>query len=219
MKKILLIDDSADLRENVAELLVLENYMVLTFSNGGEGLASAAAEQPDLILCDVVMPDCDGFAVLERLKQKNSTMNIPVIMFTASEEKKNKYKGLALGAVDFITKPFDNEDLVNTIRCRILESEQKKQQRRAEILEYLQTLEKMLRMTSHSVRRPICSWLGVLQLLDIIGIDCFENENEFLRLKELARNNANEFDLFSNELTAFMNSVVTKYKDRLSAQA
>ena len=111
MAVILLIEDNSDLRENTAELLELKGYDVITAIHGKEGLAIALRQIPDLIICDVRMPELDGFGVLEAVRSDNSTKEIPFIFCTASAQRSEIEAGLVAGAVSYVTKPFNEEDL------------------------------------------------------------------------------------------------------------
>lgn len=115
MTTILLIEDNRDIRENTSEILELENYSVLTAANGRIGLALAKEKLPDLILCDILMPEMNGYEVFEGLKESDSTRNIPFIFVTASVEKKEIQTGFDMGAVGYIRKPFDTNELLETI--------------------------------------------------------------------------------------------------------
>jgi CRP-like cAMP-binding protein/CheY-like chemotaxis protein len=119
MKKILIIEDNPDVRENTAEILELSNYEVVTAENGKEGVKAASEALPDLIICDVMMPELDGFGVLRILSQNPVTASIPFIFLTAKTEKSDFRKGMSLGADDYITKPFDDVDLLNAIEVRL----------------------------------------------------------------------------------------------------
>lgn len=119
MKKILIIEDNPDVRENTAEILELSNYEVVTAENGKEGVKAASEALPDLIICDVMMPELDGFGVLRILSQNPVTATIPFIFLTAKTEKSDFRKGMSLGADDYITKPFDDVDLLNAIEIRL----------------------------------------------------------------------------------------------------
>lgn len=123
MKKILIIEDNPDVRENTAEILELSNYEVVTAENGKEGVKAASEALPDLIVCDVMMPELDGFGVLRILSQNPVTANIPFIFLTAKTEKSDFRKGMSLGADDYITKPFDDVDLLNAIEVRLKKHE------------------------------------------------------------------------------------------------
>ncbi|MCZ2100640.1 MAG: response regulator [Chitinophagales bacterium] len=121
--KILVIEDNIDVRENIEELLQLSGYNVATAENGKVGIAKALEDIPDLILCDIMMPEMDGYGVLRILSNNVSTMNIPFIFLTAKAEKDDFRKGMGLGADDYIVKPFDDVDLLNTIEMRLKKNE------------------------------------------------------------------------------------------------
>ncbi|MBO6632498.1 MAG: response regulator [Psychroserpens sp.] len=119
MNKVLLIEDDQVLRENTAELLELSNFEVLTANNGLEGLKVANSESPDIIVCDIMMPRMDGYSVLEELTEKHSTKYIPFIFLSAKTERQDVRKGMNLGADDYITKPFTEDELISAIKSRL----------------------------------------------------------------------------------------------------
>jgi len=119
MKKILLIEDDTVLRENTAELLELSNYEVITASNGKIGIELALKETPDIVVCDIMMPELNGYGVLESLAKNNNTKYIPFIFLSAKTERKDVRKGMDLGADDYITKPFSEDELVSAIESRL----------------------------------------------------------------------------------------------------
>jgi len=119
MKKLLLIEDDVTVRENTAELLELSNYNVITASNGKLGIETAKQEIPDIIICDIMMPEIDGYGVLEALSKNPSTLNIPFIFLSAKTEHKDIRKGMDLGADDYLTKPFEEEELLSAIESRL----------------------------------------------------------------------------------------------------
>ncbi len=121
-KTILLIEDNLDVRENTAEILELANYHVWTAANGKEGVALAKQHLPDLIICDIMMPELDGYGVLHILSHDQKTAVIPFIFLTAKTEKSDFRKGMNMGADDYITKPFEELDLLDTIRRRLAKS-------------------------------------------------------------------------------------------------
>jgi CRP-like cAMP-binding protein len=123
MRKILIIEDNTDVRENLAEILELSNFQAITAENGKIGVEKALLEQPDLILCDVMMPELDGFGVLHILGRNQKTADIPFVFLTAKTEKEDFRRGMSLGADDYITKPFDDEQLLQTIEARLKKSE------------------------------------------------------------------------------------------------
>lgn len=129
MKKVLLIEDDATLRENIAELLELENFKVSTATNGLEGLDKAKRELPNVIVCDIMMPKLDGYGVLEGLSKSDKTKYIPFIFLSAKTERKDVRKGMNLGADDYITKPFEEEELITAIESRLAKASILKEQR------------------------------------------------------------------------------------------
>lgn len=124
MKKILVIEDNAEVRENLAEILELSGYEVLTAEDGKVGVEIALKELPDLVLCDVMMPKLDGFGVLNILSKKSTTADIPFVFLTAKTEKSDFRRGMNLGADDYITKPFYKDELLAVIETRLRKSEQ-----------------------------------------------------------------------------------------------
>ena len=122
MMKILIIEDNPDILENTSEILELSNYQVYTAPNGKEGVAKALANKPDLIVCDIMMPELDGYGVLHMLQKNPDLQDTPFIFLTAKTEKDEIRKGMSLGADDYITKPFDPTDLLNAIEGRIKKS-------------------------------------------------------------------------------------------------
>ncbi len=123
MKKILLIEDNTEVRENTSEILSLANYEVTTAKNGKEGAELAQKLLPDLIICDIMMPELDGYGVLHILGKKPETASIPFIFLTAKAEKADLRKGMNLGADDYLTKPFDDTELLNAIETRLRKSD------------------------------------------------------------------------------------------------
>ena len=128
MKKILVIEDSPDVRENLAEILELSGYNVVSAPDGTEGVKMAMEELPDLILCDIMMPKLDGFGVLNILSKKPETASIPFVYLTAKAEKTDLRHGMNLGADDYLTKPFYKDELLNVIEMRLKKSEKLKQE-------------------------------------------------------------------------------------------
>lgn len=122
MDKLLVIEDNELVRENLCEILELANYEVENAENGKLGIQKALAYKPDLIICDVMMPELDGFGVLKIMNQNPKLNHIPLIFLTAKAEKEDLRKGMSLGAEDYITKPFDDVDLLETIKIRLEKS-------------------------------------------------------------------------------------------------
>ena len=118
MKNILLIEDNAEIRENTAEILELANYKVTTAANGKIGLQSALQQKPDLIVCDVMMPELDGYGVLHLVNKNPDLMGIPFVFLTAKAEWNDFRKAMEMGADDYVIKPFTDIELLNAIEAR-----------------------------------------------------------------------------------------------------
>ncbi len=119
MKKVLIIEDNNDIRENVVEILGLAGYQVFEANNGKIGVDLAIKHKPDIILCDIMMPELDGYGVLYLLNKNPDTAATPFIFLTAKAERVDLRKGMEMGADDYLTKPFDDMELLNAIESRL----------------------------------------------------------------------------------------------------
>lgn len=119
MKKILLIEDNDDIRNNTAEILELSNYKVVVAENGKIGVEKAIEHEPDLIICDIMMPVLDGYGVLHAVHKNETIKNTPFIFLTAKTERDDFRKGMELGADDYITKPFSGTELLKAVDSRL----------------------------------------------------------------------------------------------------
>ena len=119
MSKILIIEDDIYLQHTTSEFLEEEGYEVVSASNGVEGIQVAVEELPDIILCDIAMPKLNGYEVFKFLNENSSTASIPFVFLTAKTEKEDVRAGMQLGADDYITKPFDFDELLTAIKVRI----------------------------------------------------------------------------------------------------
>ncbi|RCJ24995.1 diguanylate cyclase [Nostoc sp. ATCC 43529] len=119
MPKILIIEDEESVRENILDLLEAEDFETIAAANGRIGLDLAISEVPDLILCDMMMPEIDGYGVLTALRQDPTTATIPFIFLTAKSAKSDFRRGMDLGADDYITKPFTRSELLSAIMNRL----------------------------------------------------------------------------------------------------
>jgi len=140
---ILIIEDNDDIRESTAEILELGNYKVLQASNGKQGVELAAGHLPGLILCDIMMPELDGYGVLHLLSKNPQTAIIPFIFLTAKTERQDMRKGMEMGADDYLTKPFDEVELFNAIESRLKKKDHQKQL-------YGQSMEQLNTLLSHN---------------------------------------------------------------------
>jgi DNA-binding NarL/FixJ family response regulator len=132
MTKILIIEDEPAMRANLEDILELEGFLPILAANGKQGVRLAREQQPDLILCDVLMPDMDGHAVLEALREESSTMRIPFVFLTAKGERGDVRQGMELGADDYLIKPVRVNELLRAIDTRLERRRQQKEQFKAE---------------------------------------------------------------------------------------
>jgi DNA-binding NarL/FixJ family response regulator len=123
MKKILVIEDEPEMRRNITALLGYYDYEPIAADNGRAGVEAARREKPDLILCDVMMPELDGYGVLQALQADATLARIPFIFLTAKGEKDDLRSGMNRGADDYLTKPVANADLVRAVEARLQRAE------------------------------------------------------------------------------------------------
>ncbi|HXI84582.1 MAG TPA: response regulator transcription factor [Verrucomicrobiae bacterium] len=124
MRRILVIEDEPEMRRNIMALLRYHEYEPIEAENGRKGVELARQERPDLILCDVMMPELDGYGVLQALQQDVGLASIPFVFLTAKGDKDDLRSGMNLGADDYLTKPVANADLVQAIEARLRRSQQ-----------------------------------------------------------------------------------------------
>ena len=116
MAKVLVIEDEAPLRATLRRILSAENYRVVSAADGDEGIRCVLEHQPDLVICDILMPGTDGFGVLAALRSRPETAAVPFIFLTASADKEDLARGLQKGANEYVTKPFKIADLLAAVK-------------------------------------------------------------------------------------------------------
>ena len=119
MTTILLIEDNASMRRNIAQMLTLEGYRVLDYADGSAALAQARELRPDLVLCDIMMPGMDGYQLCKTLRQSPDTARVPVVMLSGKDGFFNKVRGRMAGASQYLTKPFQPNQLIEAIESHI----------------------------------------------------------------------------------------------------
>jgi signal transduction histidine kinase len=176
MKTILIIEDDDNVRENISEILELNGYATYAAPNGKEGLKIALDLIPDLIVCDMMMPEMDGMEVLQHLREKHHMEHIPFIFLTARVEKKDFRQAMQIGADDYLTKPFDLRELLESIRRRLQRSEKLKKI----IEEKSEAARSEIEITSHhELNTPVFGILGSTRVLK----DYYEDLSESERLE------------------------------------
>ncbi|MUG92643.1 response regulator [Scytonema sp. UIC 10036] len=160
--KILVIEDETSVRQNLIELLTYENFKVVAAENGLIGVQLAHEEVPDLIICDVMMPELDGHDVLQKLRQQPLTATIPFIFLTAKCEKADVRQGMVLGADDYLTKPFTRVELLAAISSRLEKQAAIRQQSQKKLDELRSNIAMSL---PHEMRTPLNGILGFSELL------------------------------------------------------
>lgn len=162
MSRILIIDDEPNIRETISDLLELKGYEVLTAADGTIGLTKAIASKPDLIVCDVMMPEMGGWEVLQAIRAEKGIENTPFLFLTAKVEQEDRRKGMNLGADDYLSKPFHKDDLFQAVATRLNRSHQIQQ----EISEKVRELDSQLHYyAAHELNTPLNGILGSLELL------------------------------------------------------
>jgi DNA-binding NarL/FixJ family response regulator len=157
MKRILIIEDEPEMRRNIATLLRYQEYEPIEAENGRKGIEAARREKPDLILCDVMMPELDGHGVLQALQQDPDLAVIPFIFLTAKGEKDDLRNGMDLGADDYLTKPVANADLVRAIEARLRRSQQQAQR---EFKADFSSIEPLLKLSLTARATETLLWLA-----------------------------------------------------------
>jgi len=182
MTKVLVIEDELAIRENIVELLEVEDFDAMGAPNGRVGLELAQEHLPDLILCDVMMPELDGYGVLKGLRSDPITATIPFIFLTAKADKGDLREGMSLGADDYLTKPCTPEELLDAINTRLEKHEQLHKQAQKSLEELRQNISRSL---PHELRTPLNGILGFSDLI-LMDYDSLERE-ELLEMVEHIR--------------------------------
>lgn len=159
MKKILIVEDEADVRNNLKDLFESESYQVLTAKDGHEGHIKALEEMPDLILSDIKMPRVDGLELFKRLQKNHELKNTPFVFLTAKVEMSDVREGMSLGADDYLTKPFNLDEVLKVVKVRL--------EKRDNYLDELEQLrESLLRTVPHELRTPLIGIIGFSELIE-----------------------------------------------------
>ncbi len=177
---LLIIDDKPENISVLFHFLVNHGFKILIAENGEDGLMNAEEEQPDLILLDVMMPEIDGFETCMRLKQNPKTQNIPVIFMTALSETVEKVKAFELGAVDYVTKPFQQEEVLARIKTHLVlrKLQQELEAKNEDLIKLNQEKNEFLDIVAHDLRNPLSAIYTAADFLKKKNPDAGSNINE-----------------------------------------
>lgn len=233
---VLIIEDEQDIRENISQFLNDNNFYTMEASNGREGINLAMRHKPDLIICDIMMPEIDGYGVLAMVQKNQDTSNIPFLFLSAKSSKDDIREGMNLGADDYLTKPFDFQDLLAAVNSRLKKNVINSKAFRQKVEEVKSTIHKTI---PHEIRTPILSILGNLDILkknidkidipnaetmlsdmDIEGnrlLKLFENFILFAEL-QLLYSNKDELLLLRSKKTSLCKSIITTVANNIAAK-
>ncbi|MDY6939220.1 MAG: response regulator [Cyanobacteriota bacterium] len=172
MKKILVIEDEQLLLKNILSILKAEGFEAIGASGGSRGVEMATSETPDLIICDVMMPELDGYGVLKQLQQNPETHLIPFIFLTAKSDRADIRQGIELGADDYLTKPFDIEELLRAIEARFKKQEafygrmQSLSEELDKLQQFVSAKDEMFSNLTQELRQPVSNINMALKMLE-----------------------------------------------------
>ncbi|RMH69310.1 MAG: hybrid sensor histidine kinase/response regulator [Gemmatimonadetes bacterium] len=162
MNKILVVDDDDAIRRSLAQTLEFAGFNILEAENGRVGLEQAKAHQPDLILCDIMMPGVDGYTVLNELRQDPLTATTPFIFLTAKSSRRDLRYGMELGADDYIAKPFQADEVISAVKTRLEKQRELRRRSEAQVKHLQNTINYAL---PHELQTPLSAILGFSEIL------------------------------------------------------
>jgi two-component system, sensor histidine kinase and response regulator len=190
---ILIVDDDADCLNILLELINSSGYKALVSTSGEDALQKAATLSPDLIILDVMMPGMDGFETCRKLKENVKIRDIPVIFVTALSETVNKVKGFEAGGVDYITKPYQNEEVMSRVNAHLMIRKQGK-----ELVELNASKDKFFSILAHDMKNPLTVFMLYIRMLE--KIDKLSTEEIKTIAGNLIDSAKNLFNLLDNLL-------------------
>ncbi|MDJ1177342.1 response regulator [Roseofilum sp. BLCC_M91] len=209
--KILVVEDDELIRENILDLLDAEDFEGLGAENGYIGVEIAKAQIPDLILCDVMMPELDGYGVLEELRSEPKTAMIPFVFLTAKAEKNDVRSGMELGADDYLTKPCLPDELLKAINTRLDKQARIKEASQGQLDELRESITRSL---PHELRTPLNGIMGFAELMSYEAEDLKPEEIREMADQILESSNR-LYRLIQNFLLYADLELVSKNSDRL----
>jgi two-component system, sensor histidine kinase and response regulator len=198
---LLIVDDTPENIRVLFDFLIAHNFRILVAENGEDAIENAEEEQPDLILLDVMMPGIDGFETCRILKKNSQTQDIPVIFMTALSDTLDKVKAFKLGAVDYVTKPFQQEEVLARINTHLtLRKLQKRLQTQNEQLVILnQNQNEFLGIAAHDLKNPLSAIQGTAELIET-NYDGMSKEELSDMIKMISVSSRQMFELIKNLL-------------------
>ncbi|MBO6517990.1 MAG: response regulator [Bacteroidia bacterium] len=203
--KVLIIDDEAGIRESIADILTVSGYSVLQAKSGKMGLEMASREMPDLVLCDIMMPEMDGFEFLTYLKANQTTRLIPLVFLTAKAERQAQRKGMNLGADDYLLKPFSVDEVLHVVKTRIRKKQEIVEgfESRIQALQYQNKIkeakiEELLFAISNDIREPVSKILSIARLIASTRCDNGEKSEDIKNLLSYLEQNCQNLDKVVN---------------------
>lgn len=222
MKKILVVEDSDDVRENLVDLLLANDYNVEYAENGYDGYKKALSILPDLIIADIMMPMMDGLEMLKLLRENISTQNIPFVFLSAKSSINEIRTGMNTGADDYLTKPFHAQEILEAVKVRLDKKERVDKK-------FENTYKTISGSIPHELRTPLASIIGFTNILieDIDEISKIEMKDILLKMKfssirlhktiekfilfneaELINGNKKQYEIFLNKKTTLQEFVL-----------
>ncbi len=196
MATILVVEDDTHLREDIAEILAFKDYTVITAQNGREGLHLARQHSPDLIVSDIMMPELDGFGLLLALREDKDMAFIPFIFLTARIDYADQRKGMSIGADDYLLKPFNPIDLLNSVKIRLEKQIELKRRTEQEI----NTLRNsVVNMMPHELRTPLTGIIGYVDLL-VNDYEAFDSKQILGMLQTIQKSGYRLYHIIQNYL-------------------
>ncbi|MFB2896836.1 response regulator [Aerosakkonemataceae cyanobacterium BLCC-F50] len=213
MTKILVIEDEEAIRENILELLNAKKFDAFAVENGSKGVQLAKEKRPDLIICDISMPELDGYGVLEALRSEPDTAMIPFIFLTALADKANNRKGMELGADDYLTKPCKPVELLNAIDTRLKKQATINQQQSQKLEELRSSITFSL---PHELRTPLNGILGFSELL-LTELDTLEPQEIKEMVEQIQTSGKRLYRLIQNFLLYAELELIATNSERIKA--
>lgn len=196
MNRILVVEDERDILDNIVETLEMEGFEARGAANGVIGVQIAKEYLPDLILCDIMMPELNGYGVLLELRRDPTTTNIPFVFLTAKAERSDMRRGMELGADDYLVKPFTTAELLAAVGTRI-------NRRESITREYEQKLdnlrENIIRALPHELRTPLTGIIGYAEML-LMDFDMIERDQAYSMVEAIYKSGTRLHRLIENYL-------------------